>query len=114
LLTLVIPMTAAVVVDLTSGTLPFLTIAAIIICIPLATIVVSRTVLAEFDRVVTLVAPPETDESLARVETPVEMIDHLVESTLNDTVDSASTGSISNDWPLDGQPFTEGAQKHHG
>jgi hypothetical protein len=150
LLTLVIPMTLAVAADLTSGTLPFLTIAAVIICIPLATVVVSRTVLAEFDKVVALVAPPEPDESPVPLETPAESVDFppdrpagstpdsvtdtpansVAGSTAGSTVngalnrpagsmpdgtpDSASTGSISNDWPLDGQPFTEGAQKHHG
>ena len=59
LLTLVIPMSIAVISDMTMGTLPWLTIAAVIICIPLATIVVNRTVLAEFDRVVAIVAPEE-------------------------------------------------------
>jgi hypothetical protein len=57
LLTLVIPMSMAVMVDVTTGTLPWLTIAAVIICIPLATIVVNRTVLAEFSRIVAIVAP---------------------------------------------------------
>jgi hypothetical protein len=57
LLTLVLPLTAAVVFDVATGTLPVLTIVAVVICIPLATIVVNRTVLAEFDRVVRIVAP---------------------------------------------------------
>lgn len=61
LFTLVVPVTAAVVVDLASGLLPLVTIAAALICIPLATIVVNRTLLAEMDRVVALVAPaPES------------------------------------------------------
>src|SRR5512139_2229822 len=59
LLTLVIPMSIAVISDVAMGTLPWLTIAAVIICIPLATVVVNRTVLAEFDRVVAIVAPEE-------------------------------------------------------
>ena len=57
LLTLVIPLTAAVLIDVTTGLLPILTIVGVVICIPLATIVVNRTVLAEFDRVINLVAP---------------------------------------------------------
>jgi hypothetical protein len=114
LLTLIIPVTAAVVVDITSGTLPFLTIAAVIICIPLATIVVNRTVLAEFNRVVTLVAPPEVEELPTPEGTLEGTPEGMLEGTADSAVDSASTGSISNDWSLDGQPFTEGAQKHHG
>jgi len=57
LLTLVLPLTAAVLIDLTTGLLPVLTIVGVVVCIPLATIVVNRTVLAEFDRVVKIVAP---------------------------------------------------------
>ena len=43
--------------DLTTGLLPILTIVAALICIPLATILVNRTVLAEMDRVIAMVAP---------------------------------------------------------
>jgi hypothetical protein len=59
LLTLVIPTLIAVMADAALGTLPWLTIAAVIICIPLANVVVTRILLAEFDRVVAVVAPLE-------------------------------------------------------
>lgn len=98
LLTLVIPMTMAVTVDVTTGLLPWLTIAGAVICIPLATIVVSRTVLAELDRIVALVAPEEMLEEAEPAEPAVP----------------AGIDSISNDWPLAGRSITEGAQKHHG
>ena len=98
LLTLVIPMSIAAISDMAMGTLPWLTIAGVIICIPLATIVVNRTVLAEFDRVVTMVAPKEDPAEMAEATQPAE---------------AAEPDSISNDWPLDGQSLTEGAQKHH-
>lgn len=98
LLTLVIPMSIAVISDMAMGTLPWLTIAGVIICIPLATIVVNRTVLAEFDRVVTMVAPKEDPAETAAATQPAE---------------AAEPDSISNDWPLDGRSLTEGAQKHH-
>lgn len=57
LLTLVIPLAAAILIDVTTGLLPVLTIVGAVICIPLATIVVNRTVLTEFDRVLKIVAP---------------------------------------------------------
>lgn len=100
LLTLVIPISLAVIVDVTTGTLPWLTIAAAIICIPLAAVVVNRTVLAEFDRVMALVAPVEAQELSETEATALP-------------VKPAGPDSISNDWPLDGQSLTEGAQKHH-
>jgi hypothetical protein len=95
LLTLVIPMSIAIIADVTMGTLPWLTIVAVVICIPLASVVVNRTLLAEFDRVVALVAPEEEPEATVL---PAE---------------SAEPNSISNDWSLDGQSPTEGAHKHH-
>jgi hypothetical protein len=94
-LTLVIPMAIAGVADVTMGTLPWLTIAAVVIFIPLASVVVNRTLLAEFDRVVALVAPEEEPEATAL---PAE---------------SAEPDSISNDWLLDSQSPNEGAHKHH-
>jgi hypothetical protein len=100
LLTLVIPMSVAVLADVTTGTVPWLTIAALIICIPLATVVVNRTVLAEFDRVVGAVAPVETEVLTGQEATALPP-------------EPAGPDSISNDWPLDGQSLTEGAQKHH-
>jgi hypothetical protein len=74
LLTLVLPVTAAVLIDVTTGLLPSLTIVAALICIPLATIVVNRTVLAEFERVVKIVAPelPPVDASAMAETAPGE------------------------------------------
>lgn len=57
LLVLVLPCTAAVAVDLLIGTLPFVTIAAILIFFPTAAIVISRVALRELDRVFDEVAP---------------------------------------------------------
>ena len=88
LYTLVLPMSLAVTADLLTGSMPWLTIAAVLICIPLATIVVHRAILLEFERVVSMVAPKELPED--------------------------ATNFTPTDWPLDGQPFTEGAQGHHG
>jgi len=88
LFTLVIPMSLVVTADMLTGLLPWLTVAAVLICIPLATIVVNHAILLEFDRVVSVVAPKEPADDAAEL-TPT-------------------------DWPLDGQPFTEGAQRHHG
>ena len=103
LFTLVLPVSLAVTADLLAGSLPWLTIAAALICIPLAAIVVNRTVLAEFDRVVSLVAPKEADDShgSSDSEEPQEVQEDFGDLT-------------PTDWPLAGQPFTEGAQKHHG
>jgi hypothetical protein len=95
LLTLVIPMSIAVMADVTTGALPWLTIAAVIICIPLASVVVNRTLLAEFDRVVALVAPEEAPAEPEATALPAE---------------SAEPDSISNDWSLEDQSPTEGAQ----
>ena len=98
LLTLVIPMSIAVISDVAMGTLPWLTIAGVIVCIPLATVVVNRTVLAEFDRVVAIVAPEEEPVDAAAAAQPAE---------------AAGPDLILNDGSLDGQSLTEGAQKHH-
>jgi hypothetical protein len=57
LLTLVIPVTAAMVIGLVTGLLPMATIFAVVVFFPLATFVVNRTVLSEFNRVVEIVAP---------------------------------------------------------
>jgi hypothetical protein len=98
LLTLVIPMLIAVMADVTMGTLPWLTIAGVIICIPLANVMVTRILLAEFDRVVAIVAPVEElgdAEDLPLLSEP------------------AGPDSISNDWLLDGQSRNEGAHNHH-
>jgi hypothetical protein len=118
LFTLVLPVTLAVFIDVTTGTLPWLTIAAAILCIPLATIVVNRTVLAEFGRVVAIVAPEEDsteEDSTEEPEdqaVPAETVETTAEPAGSTVV--AGTDSIANGGPLDGMPLTEGAQKHHG
>ena len=104
---LVLPVSFALLVDWLVGSLPWVTIAAALICIPLATVVVSRIVLAEFDRVVALVAPPE-----AAVEEDDSGEPAAESSTAADAGDAAD--SLPTDWPLAGQPFTEGAHRHHG
>lgn len=58
LLVLVLPCSAAIAVDLLAGTLPFITIAAIVICFPTAAILLSRAALRELDRVYDEIAPP--------------------------------------------------------
>jgi hypothetical protein len=55
---MVLPTVAAVLVDMRLGTLPLVTIAAILICFPLATFFVIRIALQEMDRVIAEVAPP--------------------------------------------------------
>lgn len=54
---LVLPFGAAVLVDYLIGSAPLLTVAAIVICLPLATVVVSRAALQEMGRVIDAVAP---------------------------------------------------------
>ena len=54
---LVLPFGAAVLVDHLIGSAPLLTVAAIVICLPLATVVVSRAALKEMGRVIDAVAP---------------------------------------------------------
>jgi hypothetical protein len=58
LLIMVLPTVAAILLDLRLGTLPLLTIFAILICFPLATFLVIRISLQEMDRVIAEVAPP--------------------------------------------------------
>ena len=106
LFTLALPMSFAVAADLLAGSLPWLTIAAVLICIPLATIVVNRTILVEFDRIVSLVAPVEASDSEESEEADGSEDPQELQE---DTTDLTPT-----DWPLAGQPFTEGAQRHHG
>ena len=65
LLIMVLPTIAAILLDMRLGTLPFLTIFAIVICFPLATFWVIRISLQEMERVIAEVAPPlqwEADE----------------------------------------------------
>jgi hypothetical protein len=76
LLIMVLPTISAFLLDKWLGSLPFITIAAIIICFPTATFLVIRIALQEMDRVIAEVAPPplpEGDSPLERsgVETGV-------------------------------------------
>jgi len=57
MLTLVVPVLSAIIFDLLIGTLPILTLVTSLICIPVATIFVSRAILSEMDRVLTVLAP---------------------------------------------------------
>jgi len=65
MLTLIVPVLLAIILDLLIGTLPILTLVTSLICIPVATIFVSRAILSEMDRVLTVLAPevpePEAD-----------------------------------------------------
>ena len=62
LLGLLLPVSAAMVIDLSLGSLPTVSIVAIVICFPVAAILISRTALRELDRVIQEVAPPEPEE----------------------------------------------------
>ena len=81
LLSLILPMLVVIWVDYNLGLVPWLTIVASLILIPLASVIVIRTTLAEFDRVIELVAPPEP-------ETPPD--DELLEGVLKITTKTRS------------------------
>lgn len=59
LLTLIAPVSIALVFDWLLATLPIVTMVVGLLCIPLATVVVVRTALSELDRVIVEVAPPD-------------------------------------------------------
>ncbi len=63
--TLLLPLGAALLTDLTLGWMPYLTIGATVVFVPLSTVFVIRTILAELDLVIQQVAPlePEVDAS---------------------------------------------------
>lgn len=67
---LVLPCSAALAVDLFVGTLPFITIAAIVICFPTAAVVLSRAALRELDRVYEQLPPPPLPTPEAGIDTP--------------------------------------------
>jgi hypothetical protein len=77
LFVMVLPTIAAVVLDMWLGTLPLITIAAIVICFPLSTFLVTKIALSEMDRVIAEVAPP-----LPLEETPFDeqLLDEQSES----------------------------------
>lgn len=84
LLIMVLPTIAAFIADQWLGSLPLITIAAIIICFPLATFLVVRIALQEMDRVIAEVAPPLPVES--------EM---SLESEATETLSETESGRIS-------------------
>jgi hypothetical protein len=57
LFSLVLPLSALLLLDYATGWFPWLTIVASAICIPLSTVIVIRATLAEMDRVIQIVAP---------------------------------------------------------
>jgi hypothetical protein len=65
---MVLPTISAIVVDKGLGTFPYITIVAILICFPTATIWVIRVALQEMDRVIAEVTPPAQDEALLEAD----------------------------------------------
>ncbi len=59
LFALVVPVTAAFLLDRALGLSPWLTIGAVLLCIPLASLLVSKSALRDMDRLIAVVAPPE-------------------------------------------------------
>lgn len=59
LFTLVIPVLLCVMIDMVFDISPLLTIVSSTICIPLASLLVIKTILSEFDKVIQEVAPEE-------------------------------------------------------
>ncbi len=57
LLSLFLPVALAIGLDLMLATLPLITMSISLICIPLATVLVTRSILAEFDKLIETVAP---------------------------------------------------------
>jgi hypothetical protein len=57
LLSLFLPVGLAIGLDLMLSTLPLATMSISLICIPLATVLVTRSILAEFDKLIETVAP---------------------------------------------------------
>ena len=78
---LLLPVAAAFAADAVLGTRPLLAVAAAIVCIPLATVLVSRTALTELNKVIQQVAPadaaddeptPDTEQDPRRDVLPVD------------------------------------------
>ena len=63
LLTIVMPLTIVILLDIILGWMPILTIVATIILIPLSTVLIVRATLAEMDTVIQTVAPLEPDHN---------------------------------------------------
>lgn len=62
---MVLPTVTAFLLDQWFGSLPLMTLAAIVICFPTATFFVIRVALQEMDRVIALVAPPAPEPTEA-------------------------------------------------
>ena len=56
---LIVPVAVAFAADAALGTSPWLALAAALVCIPLATLLVSQAALHELNKVIEQVAPPE-------------------------------------------------------
>jgi hypothetical protein len=71
LLSLVLPVGVALLLDWALGTIPWLTMATSLLCIPLATVIVGNATLRDFERVVAQVAPYDVapDEAAASAVT---------------------------------------------
>jgi uncharacterized membrane protein YgaE (UPF0421/DUF939 family) len=65
---LVLPLTLAILVDLQFGWFPLATIGAAVIFIPLATVIVTRAALAEMDRIIQKLAPLDLESTEASSE----------------------------------------------
>jgi len=59
LLSLLLPVSVALLLDWTMGTMPWLTMATSLLCIPLASVIVGSAVLSDFARVIQQVAPED-------------------------------------------------------
>jgi hypothetical protein len=63
LVALVLPVSGAFLLDRWLGMTPWLTLAAISICLPLATVLVVRSALRDMDRLIAVVAPESAPEA---------------------------------------------------
>jgi hypothetical protein len=70
---LLLPVSSALAVDLFLGSLPVVSIVAVVICFPVAAILISRTALSELDRVIQVVAP---------IEAPIETAPQAEEASV--------------------------------
>jgi hypothetical protein len=70
LFALIVPVTVSFLLDQLLGTSPVVTIGATLVCIPLATVLVSKQALRDLNRVIAEVAPPVTEDA-------VEPFNHL-------------------------------------
>ncbi len=68
LLTLLLPLALAILVDYSLGWMPWTTIGASLIFIPLSTVVVTRAALSELDKVIRQVTPVEPEPGVINQE----------------------------------------------